>query len=109
MAARCERAASYREVITVFSADCDTLKAVLERLVRAHGVQSCRCGVQVLEFADSGSRTYVVRPAAECRVILAAQLSCITGRVFFSTDPTFVLFEENIPMIVSAADRCGRS
>ncbi len=107
MAARFERAASYREVITLFSATCDTVKAVLERLVRSHGMQSCRCGVQVLAFADGGS-TYVVRPAAECRVILASQLSCITSRVFFSTDPTFVLFEENIPMILSAADRCGR-
>ena len=108
MATRFERAASYWEVITLFSATCDTVKAVLERLVRSHGMQSCRCGVQVLAFADGGS-TYVVRPAAECRVILASQLSCITSRVFFSTDPTFVLFEENIPMIVSEADRCGRS
>jgi len=36
MAARFERAASYWEVITLFSATCDTVKAVLERLVRSH-------------------------------------------------------------------------
>ena len=38
---------------------------------------------------------------------LACQLGCITGRVFLPTEPTFVLFEESLPMILGAADRCA--
>jgi len=85
----------------------DTLKAALERLVRAHGLPSCDCSVQILVFGN-GRSTYVVRPAEACRVILASQLGCITGRVFLPTEPTFVLFEESLPMILGAADSlCG--
>jgi len=90
----------------VFSDARDTLKDALEPLVRAHGLPSCDCSVQILVFGN-GRSTYVVRPAEACRVILASQLGCITGRVFLPTEPTFVLFEESLPMILGAADRCA--
>jgi hypothetical protein len=38
------------------------------------------------------------------RLLLAEQLSSITGQIFFSWSPSFVLFDDNIASILAAAE-----
>jgi hypothetical protein len=54
---------------------------------------------------QTAARPLIVKAAQSCGPILAEQLSGITGRIFLSYEPSFVLFPDSIPRVLAAAER----
>ena len=87
------------------SSTCDTLRAALEKLLLANGSTHLNSSVEVRAISDGGPPAYIIKAPQSCGPLLAQQLSGITGRMFFSYEPSFVLFHDSIPRVLAAADR----
>ena len=87
------------------ASQCESLKAALEKLLRAHGSAHFNSSVQVRAISDGGPPAFIVKAPQSCGPILAEQLSGITGRIFFSYEPSFILPHDSIPRVLAAAER----
>jgi hypothetical protein len=56
------------------SSTCDSLKAALEKLLRASGSAHFNSSVQVRAISDGGPPAYIVKAPQSCGSILAEQL-----------------------------------
>jgi hypothetical protein len=83
------------------SSTCESLKAALEKLLRANGSAHFNSSVQVRAVSNGGPPAYIVQAPPSCGPILAEQLSGITGHIFFSYEPSFVLFHDSIPPVLA--------
>ena len=78
------------------SSTCDSLKAALEKRLRASSSAPFNSSIQVRAISDGGPPAYIVKAAQSCGPILAEQLSEITGHIFFPYEPSVVLFHDSI-------------
>ena len=86
------------------SSTCESLQAALEKLLRANGSAAFNSSVQDRAMSDGGPPAYIVKVPQSCGPMLAEKLSEITGRIFFSYEPSFVLFNDSIPRVLAAAE-----
>ena len=87
------------------SSTCETIRAALEKLLLANGSVHFNSSVEVRAISDGGPPAYIIKAPQSCGPLLAQQLSGITGRMFFSYEPSFVLFHDSIPRVLEAAER----
>ena len=87
------------------SSTCESLKAALDKLLLANGSAHFNSSVNVRAISDGGPPAYIIKASQSCGPLLAQQLSGITGRMFFSYEPSFVLFHDSIPRVLAAAER----
>ncbi len=83
---------------------CEVLTVALEKILEIKDAKSGSHPVEVCAMRGSGPTAYVVRVEVSRRLLLAEQLSSITGQIFFSWSPSFVLFDDNIASILAAAE-----
>jgi hypothetical protein len=83
---------------------CEVLAVALEKILEIKDAKSGSHPVEVCAMRGSGPTAYVVRVDVSRRLLLAEQLSSITGQIFFSWSPSFVLFDDNIASILAAAE-----
>jgi hypothetical protein len=84
---------------------CEVLTVALEKILEMKDPKAGSRPVEVCAMHGSGATAYVVRVEVSRCPLLAEQLSRITGRIFFSWSPSFVLFDDNVAPIVKAAER----
>jgi hypothetical protein len=87
------------------SSTCESAKAALEKLLLANGSAHVNSSVNVRAISDVGPPAYIIKAPQSCGPLLAEQLSGITGRIFFSYEPSFVLFNDSILRALAAAER----
>jgi len=82
---------------------CEVLTVALEKILEINDPKNGSRAVEVCAMRGSGPTAYVVRVEVSRGPLLAEQLSQITGQIYFSWSPSFVLFDDHIPSILSAA------
>ena len=87
------------------SSTCESLQAALEKLLLVNGFAHLNSRVQVRAISDVGPPAFIIKAPQSCGPLLAEQLSGITGRIFFSYEPSFVLFHDSILRVLAAAER----
>jgi hypothetical protein len=84
---------------------CEDLTIAIEKILEITDPKAGNHPVEVCAMRGSGPTAYVVRVEVSRGPLLAEQLSRITGQIFFSWSPSFVLFDDNIASILNAAEK----